>query len=80
MPILRRQIRSRRSALARDCHELSVRAVRTLRLRQVGRDQAFGGARNDVAGDQFADLVGGRGAGFDGCPHAADVAADDGGD
>ena len=49
------------------------------RLRQVSRDQAFGRTRNDVAGDQLADLRGGGGAGFDGRPHAADVAADDGG-
>ena len=40
----------------------------------------FGRTRNDVAADELADLLGGLGPGFDGRAHAADVAADDGGD
>ena len=41
----RRRRQSRADAAAPDC------------LRQIRRDQAFGRARDDVAGDQLADLL-----------------------
>ena len=66
-----------------DLHvRLSVESFQevTTDLRQISLHQSFGRTRNDVAGDQFADLRGRGGAGFDGRTHAADVAADDGRD
>lgn len=41
-------------------------------------DQAFGRARDDMAADEFADLLGGLSAGFDRGADTADVAGDDG--